>query len=193
MAAFWAGKIEPILCNDSLADWEKGIITPPSRSLFPTKKGQKRTVVKSFNEKKRLFFQSMIILTSWIHKLITSFSYRNIRRNQYSLLKSLDSFRCLWIAVFKMLSDTHESNFVRQILQNLLLNLLSVNKCWQSFTVSASVFFKNLLKMSGIDTKWRFKIVAMHSLLSGFPGSRTVGQNLKRCIDFAILRLKRRF
>lgn len=36
MAAFWAGKIEPILCNDSLADWEKGIITPPSRSLFPT-------------------------------------------------------------------------------------------------------------------------------------------------------------
>ena len=48
--------------------------------------------------------------------------------------------------MFKMLSDTHESNFVRQILQNLLLNLLSVNKCWQSFTISASVFFKNLLK-----------------------------------------------
>lgn len=42
MAAFRAGKIEQILCNDSLADWEKGIITPPSRSLFPTKKGQKK-------------------------------------------------------------------------------------------------------------------------------------------------------
>lgn len=46
MAAFRAGKIEPILCNDSLADWEKEIITPPSRSLFPTKKDKKRTVVK---------------------------------------------------------------------------------------------------------------------------------------------------
>ena len=135
----------------------------------------------------------MIIWKSWTHKLITSFSFGNVRRNQYWLLKSLDSFRYLWIAVFKMLPDTHESNFVRQILQNLLLNLLSFNKCWQSFTVSASVFFKNLLKMSGIDTKWRFKIVAMHSLLSGFPGSRTVGQNLKRCTDCAILCLKRRF
>ena len=193
MAAFRAGKIEPILCNDSLADWEKGIITPPSGSLFPTKKGQKKDCSKVIQRKEKLFFQSMIILKSWIHKLITSFSYGNIRRNQYWLLKSLDSFRCLWIAVFKMLPDTHESNFVRQILQNLLLNLLSVNKCWQSFTVSASVFFKNLLKMLRIDTKWRFKIVAMHSLLSGFPRSRTVGQNLKRCIDFAILCLKRRF
>lgn len=171
----------------------KGIITPPSRSLFPTKKRTKKDCSKVIQRKEKTLFSVDDHFKSWIHKLITSFSYRNIRRNQYSLLKSLDSFRCLWIAVFKRLSDTHESNFVRQILQNLLLNLLSVNKCWQSFTVSASVFFKNLLKMSGIDTKWRFKIVAMHSLLSGFPGSRTVGQNLKRCIDFAILRLKRRF
>lgn len=56
MAAFWAGKIEPILCNDSLADWEKGIITPPSRSLFPTKKGQKGDCSKVIQRKEKTLF-----------------------------------------------------------------------------------------------------------------------------------------
>lgn len=56
MAAFRAGRIEPILCNDSLADWEKEIITPPSRSLFATKKKQKKDCSKVIQRKEKTLF-----------------------------------------------------------------------------------------------------------------------------------------
>lgn len=43
MVVFRAGKI---LCNDSLADWEKGIITPFREVSSQQRKDKKRTVVK---------------------------------------------------------------------------------------------------------------------------------------------------
>lgn len=56
MAAFRAGKIEPILCNDSLADWERELSRPLREVSSQQKKGKKKDCSKVIQRKEKTLF-----------------------------------------------------------------------------------------------------------------------------------------